>query len=154
MEHSHRTIDVLNAFLRGEMAAVEVYRYTLERLGRSRARSTLEDCMQSHARRVQLLRRKIIAMGGIPARTAGTWGMFAKSLAVWGDMLGPTSALSILELGESHGQLMYQRKREELAPAVKGFVESQLVPAQQLTREWAGSLKRSAAIAYADAFDR
>jgi hypothetical protein len=153
MEHSHQTIDVLNGFLRGEMAAVEIYRYTLERFGRSRARATLEDCMQSHARRVQLLRRKILAMGGNPARSAGTWGMFVRALAVWGDMLGPSGALSVLDVGESHGQLKYQRKLEQLAPAVQAFVTAQLMPAQQLTREWLLSLKRSAAIAYADAID-
>lgn len=154
MEHSHRTIGILNSFLRGEMAAVEVYRYTLERLGKSRARTTLDDCMQSHARRVQILHRKISAMGGNPARSGGTWGIFAKALAVWGDMMGPTSALSILHLGESHGQLLYRRKSAQLAPAVQAFVESQLAPAQQLTHEWLSGLKRSAAVAYADGFER
>ena len=136
------------------MAVVEVYRYTLERFVRTRAQATLEDCMQSHARRVQLLRRKILAMGGNPARSSGTWGMLAKSLALWGDMMGASSALSVLDLGESHGELMYRRKLSQLAPAAQAFVESQLLPAQALTREWLLGLKRSAAIAYADALDR
>lgn len=154
MEHSQRTTDFLNTFLRGEMAAVEVYRYTMDRFGKSRARATLEDCLQSHVRRVQLLRRRIIAMGGVPARGAGTWGMFARTLAVWGDMMGTSSALSILELGESHGLLMYQRKLQLLAPNAHAFVEAQLLPAQTLTRDWLLGLKRTAAIAYADAIDR
>lgn len=153
MEPSDQSIDSLNALLRGELCAVKSYRHAYERVPHPRFRACLDDCMQSHARRVQLLRRRIQAWGGIPATRSGTWGIFAMSIALVAGLFGPGAILATLELGEAHGQLAYTRKLPKLDPQSRAFVAAQLVPAQILTREWIVELKRGARVMLAS-FDR
>jgi demethoxyubiquinone hydroxylase (CLK1/Coq7/Cat5 family) len=156
MEPTTQSIVALNALLRGELSAVEIYRYTLDRLSHPRFRAGLDDCMQAHARRVQLLRRRIQALGGIPTRSAGAWGMLVASSGVMADLLGTTGALALLELGETHGRAVYQRKLAKLDAHTRAFVEAQLLPSQALTHEWIVELKRGARMMLAsiDSFDR
>lgn len=144
MEPSNRSIRSLNALLRGELSAVEIYRYTYERVSQPRFRACLDDCMQSHVRRVQLLRRRILALGGIPTRSSGTWGVLAMTLALCADLFGLTAAIAVLELGEGHGRERYLRALPKLDPQCRAFVEAQLIPPQALTHEWIQDLKRSA----------
>jgi len=148
MDVSAQNLAALNSFLRGEISATEIYRYTLERVNRPKWRLCLDDCMQSHARRTQLLRHRIDALGGIPARGSGTWGVFVMSLALGADMLGPLSAIAALELGETHGRLAYLRKLHLLDPATRAFIEAQVLPAQNLTHEWINALKRISGVEY------
>jgi demethoxyubiquinone hydroxylase (CLK1/Coq7/Cat5 family) len=156
MESSNRTLDALNALLRGELSAVAIYRYTYERVTHPRFRACLDDCMQSHARRIQLLHRRIHALGGIPTRSAGAWGVLVGASGLLADLFGATGALTLLELGESHGRAAYQRKLAKLDPQSRRFVEAQLMPAQALTHEWISELKRGARVMLAsiDSFDR
>jgi hypothetical protein len=144
MEPSNQSIAPLNALLRGELSAVEIYRYTYDRVRNPRFRACLDDCMQSHARRVQLLRRRIQALGGIPTRSSGTWGIFAMTIALCADLFGITGAVAALELGEARGHITYLRALPKLAPQARAFVEAQLMPPQALTHEWIQELKRSA----------
>jgi demethoxyubiquinone hydroxylase (CLK1/Coq7/Cat5 family) len=145
MELSSQIIACFNSLLRGEICATEIYRYTLDNMTRPKWRACLEDCMQSHARRAQLLRRRIQALGGIPTRGSGTWGVCAKAFAVGADMLGPLAAIATLELGEAHGRLAYVRKLDRFDPHVRAFVETQLLPAQIITHDWITELKRTSA---------
>jgi hypothetical protein len=156
MEPSKRTLDTLNALLRGELSAVAIYRYTYDRLAHPRFRACLDDCMQSHARRIQLLHRRIHALGGIPTRSAGTWGMLVGASGLFADLFGAAGALALLELGEAHGKAAYQRKLAKLDPQTRAFVEAQLMPSQALTHEWITELKRGARVMLAsiDSFDR
>lgn len=147
MELSSKTIASLNSLLRGEICATEIYRYTLDHITRPKWRACLEDCMQSHARRAELLRRRILALGGIPTRGSGTWGIFAKALAIGADMLGPLCAIGTLQLGEAHGRVAYVRKLKVLEHPARAFVEAQIVPAQIRTHEWITELKRTSAAA-------
>lgn len=149
MAESSRTIACLSSFLRGELCATEIYRYTLDHVTRPKWRLALEDAMQSHARRAVLLKRRIDALGGIPSRSSGTWGIFAKALAIGADMLGPVVAIATLKLGETHGRLSYLRKLPRLDRVTRTFVEAQLLPAQELTHEWITDLKRVSSLEYA-----
>jgi hypothetical protein len=144
MESSHQNVAVLNRLLRGELSAVETYRYTYDRASHPHFRAALDDCMQSHARRIQLLRRRIQALGGIPARTSGTWGVLAMTAALGADLFGPSAAVSALELGERRGHADYLRALPKLDPQCRAFVQAQLVPSQVLTHEWIQDLKRCA----------
>src|SRR5689334_16865048 len=116
MEHYEPSIDALNSLLRGELSAVEIYRYTYERATHPRFRACLDDCMQSHSRRVQLLRRRIQALGGIPTRRAGVWGVLVTAAALTADLFGMSAALALLDAGEAHGEAEYQRKLPKLDP--------------------------------------
>lgn len=144
MELSNRSVTSLNRLLRGELSAVEIYRYTYDRVRNPRFRACLDDCMQSHARRIQLLRRRIQALGGIPTRSSGTWGILAMTVALFADLFGVTGLVAALELGEARGRTDYQRALPKLDPQSRAFVEGQLMPPQAITHEWIQELKRSA----------
>lgn len=156
MESSKRSIDALNALLRGELSAVEIYRYSLQQVRQPRFRACLDDCMQSHVRRVQLLRRRIQALGGIPTRSAGTWGVFVLGTGLCADLFGTSAMIALLELGEAHGDSEYVRNLVRLDTSTRAFVEAQLLPSQMLTHEWIGELKRGARVMLAsfDSIDR
>lgn len=156
METSAQTIGALNSLLRGEMSAIEIYRYTYERASHPRFRACLDDCMQSHSRRVQLLRRRIQALGGIPTRSAGPWGILVKSAGLLADLFGMPAAVALLDFGEAHGEAEYARKLAKLERWSHAFVEAELLPAQALTHEWIGELKRGVRVMMpsVDSFDR
>lgn len=155
MEPTNRSIDALNALLRGELSAVEIYRYTYDRVSYPRFRAVLDDCMQSHARRVQLLRRRIHALGGIPTQSAGPWGMLVAGTGLFADLFGASGAIALLELGEAHGRAEYRRRYTKLDAHSRAFVDAQLIPSQTLTHEWIAELKRGARVMLASIdFDR
>jgi len=64
-------IDQLNSFLRGEISAVETYRQALDKVNDTQARMQLEQCHVSHQQRVDLLRMRIVELGGEPAEGSG-----------------------------------------------------------------------------------
>jgi hypothetical protein len=96
-------IGTLNAFLRGEVSAVETYRQALAKVTDGSTRTQLQTCEQDHQQRVELLRRRIREMGGTPAQGSGAWGAWAKLLQGGADLLGPKAAVDTLEQGEDHG---------------------------------------------------
>ena len=72
-------IEQLNSFLRGEISAVETYRQAMQKIDELRAKTQLEQCRQSHQRRIDLLRTRIMQLGGQPEKSSGAWGAFAKA---------------------------------------------------------------------------
>jgi hypothetical protein len=137
------SIDQLNQFLRGEIAAVETYRMALDTLERgSTARSELEACLQSHQSRVMLLQDAIIAAGGEPAESSGPWGVFAKAVEGGARLLGDKVAVSALEEGEDHGLKDYRTDIANLDATARTLVTSRLVPEQQRTHDRMSSLKK------------
>ena len=95
--------DHLNSFLRGEIAAVETYRQALDKVNDVQARMQLEQCHASHQHRVDLLKTRIIELGGEPSQGLGTWGAFAKAAEASAAALGERAAIDVLEEGEDHG---------------------------------------------------
>src|SRR5262245_50542913 len=95
------SIDQLNSFLRGEMAAVETYQMALDKLDRSTASfSELEANLRSHQERCDLLRSAIIQLGGTPSDSSGPWGVFAKTVEGAAKPFGERAAVAALEEGE------------------------------------------------------
>src|SRR5262245_5223780 len=103
-----KIIDQLNSFLRGEMAAVETYRDALTKISDLRERRELEECMRSHDRRVQMLRDRILELGGTPADSSGPWGTFANAVEGSARLFGDKAAIAALEEGEDHGLKDYR----------------------------------------------
>jgi demethoxyubiquinone hydroxylase (CLK1/Coq7/Cat5 family) len=127
------TIDQLNSFLRGEISAVETYRQALDKVYDVATRTQLEQCRQSHQRRVDLLRTRIIQLGGRPAGGSGAWGTFAKLAEMGAQLFGERAALDILEEGEDYGLKDYQSHVASLDSDSRYFVERELIPAQAQT---------------------
>ena len=136
-------IDQLNSFLRGEISAVETYRQALAKIDDVRARTELEQCHFSHQQRVDLLRTKIMEMGGEPAQDSGAWGAFAKVAEGGAAVFGSKPAIDVLEEGEDHGLKDYQSHLNDLDAGSRAFVEQTLLPAQQQTHRRLSSLKHA-----------
>lgn len=140
------SIDQLNHFLRGEIAAVETYRMALDKLDKgSPARGELEACMQSHQSRVMLLQDAIVAAGGTPAESSGPWGVFAKVVEGGARILGDKIAVSALEEGEDHGLKDYREYKtdaEDGDSMTRALVVDRLVPEQQRTHDRISWLKK------------
>jgi uncharacterized protein (TIGR02284 family) len=139
------TIDQLNSFLRGELAAVESYRLALEKLENTPYRGTLLQCSRSHEDRVRLLTQAIVARGGEPVTNSGAWGTFARLVESGAAALGEKAAISALEEGEDHGKKDYGRDLMDLEPSARQLVESSIVPEQQRTHDVVRDLKRQLA---------
>jgi hypothetical protein len=136
------TVDVLNSFLRGEISAVETYRQAIEKLHGTSEATTLNECLQSHQRRVSLLDSEIRRRGGKPAQGSGPWGTFVKLLEGGAKLFGAKTAIAALEEGEDHGRDDYKRDAPKLEPDARVFVQQQLIPEQLRTHQAMSSLKK------------
>lgn len=140
---STQPVDQLNTLLRGEISAVETYRQALQKVNDARARNELEQCHVSHQRRVDMLKTRIIELGGEPAQGSGPWGAFAKAAEGGAAMFGEKAAIDVLEEGEDHGLKDYQKHLSDLDGASRMLVERELLPAQQQTHRTVSALKHT-----------
>ena len=137
-----RTVEHLNSFLRGELAAVETYRLALKKLDHSTHRGMLEHCERSHAERARLLADEIRRYGGEPSGASGPWGTFAKLVESGAVALGEKAAILALEEGEDHGRDDYRRDLPELVPSARQRIENDVIPEQNRTHYAMSRLKR------------
>lgn len=136
------TIDQLNSYLRGELAAVESYRLALEKLDSAWYRDTLLQCAHSHEDRVRLLTRAILERGGEPAKSSGAWGTFTKLIESSAAAFGEKAAIAALEEGEDHGKADYNRDLDDLEPSAFQLISTSIAPEQQRTHDLLSSVKR------------
>ncbi len=136
------TIDALNTFLRGELAAVETYELALERVADEGVRPTLVESLRLHAHRAALLVARIADLGGMPARSSGMWGTLARLVEGGARVLGAAVALDALVEGEELGLASYRRHLEELDAVSRQFVEIQLLGGQEYTRRLVTEARR------------
>jgi hypothetical protein len=134
-------IEQLNSFLRGEISAVETYRQALEAVNDALARTQLELCHVSHQHRVDVLRTRIIELGGEPVQSSGAWGAFAKAAEGSAAALGEQAAIDVLEEGEDHGLKDYQKRLKDLDVTSRTFVAQELLPEQERTHRTLSALK-------------
>lgn len=115
-----KTADViaqLNAFLRGEISAVETYQIARDRVSVLGPQGEIDQCLRSHQERVHSLRSRVIALGGEPTTSSGAWGTLAKTLEAGAAVLGDAAALAVLEEGEDHGVRAYRDYLDKNPPA-------------------------------------
>jgi demethoxyubiquinone hydroxylase (CLK1/Coq7/Cat5 family) len=139
----HKAIDVLNSFLRGEISAVETYRQALEKVEQSTVRAQLEECLRSHELRVEVLQRRVQALGGAANSGSGVWGIFAKVVQGGADVLGEKVAIAALEEGEDHGRDDYKRDIDKLDGESRRIIEAQVLPEQERTHRTLSTLKHT-----------
>ena len=121
-------VERLNAFLSGELAAVETYKLALDNLEeKSKARTNLESCLQSHQQRVSLLKAAIAQRGGTPAQPTGAWSAV---IEIAETAAGDKAALAALEEGEDHELADYRGALAGLDASARQLVEMQLLPKQ------------------------
>src|SRR6185369_5405629 len=89
-----KDLDVLNRFLRGEISAVASYRQALEKIDDPVMRAELDECLRSHESRAEMLRDRVLALGGEPSEGAGVWGAFAKLVEGGAKVFGVNAAIA------------------------------------------------------------
>jgi uncharacterized protein (TIGR02284 family) len=136
-------LEQLNSFLRGEISAVETYRQALDSIADIRARTLLQQCNQSHQRRVDLLRTRIVELGGQPSEGSGSWGTVAKAAEGSATLFGERAAIDVLEEGEDHGLKEYRSHMEALDEDARVFVAREILPAQVQTHGAVSNLKHT-----------
>lgn len=131
--NTDKAIDQLNSFLRGEISSVETYRQALDKFQEQRVRNELQNLLRSHQERCDLLRQRIVELGGSPSTTSGVWGSFAKLVEGAGKVFGVGPALSALQQGEEHGLKDYRRDLGDLDPDSQELIRSRILPEQERT---------------------
>lgn len=135
------SIDRLNTLLRGELAAVETYDQVLLKFPDCPVSELLENCT-CHRNRVPVLTERVHQLGGMPATTAGSWGVLANLTEAGAKILGKDAAISALELGEDRGLDDYRKCLEELDPISAETVRRDLLPDQERTHARVAQLRQ------------
>lgn len=135
------SIERLNSFLRGEIAAVETYQLALTKQHISAARDELLMNLKSHQDRVMMLQDAIEALGGQPVSGAGPWGTFAKAIEAGTKPLGAKVAIAALEEAEDDGVRDYESELDHLDLVSRRIVLNDLLPAQHRTHDRLIALK-------------
>lgn len=123
-------IDTCNELLRGELAAVETYCQAQEKFSDQPQAGTLTRIRETHAAHVDQLTRHVVSMGGTPSRDSGPWGGFAKAVTGGAKMLGETTAIQALIVGERHGISEYEDalNNEDVMSEIKTVIRGEFLP--------------------------
>jgi hypothetical protein len=122
----------LNAFLRGELAAVGAARDLLERLEVYPFQEQLREVVASHEQRVAKL-REAIARAGVPA-TAGEWRVRGQVLAArLALMISERKAFELLHGREQLALRVYRGEHRQLDEDGRRVVAYDLLPEQERT---------------------
>lgn len=103
-----KCIETCNDLLRGEIAAVKSYRFTLENYTDNPAAMTLREIFRDHQDAVTHLTERIKSMDGIPATESGSWGTFTMMAQNAASLYGEKSALMTLLKYENHNLSEYR----------------------------------------------
>lgn len=141
--YGEKDIGKLNDFLKSEISAVETYGQAIEKSSDSLTVQRLVELRQSHASRAQLLRERIVALGGTPVEGSGVWGSFAKMVEGGAKAMGEKAAIAALEEGEDRGLKEYRSEIDDLSDAQRQFVASMLLPEQQRSHDAMSRMKKS-----------
>ena len=141
------TVEKLNAFLRGEISAVDTYRHAIDKLSDKPIAASLSESLRSHEQRVTLLKNEILRRHGEPTHGAGPWGAFAKLIAGGARPFPEKGAVLALEEGENAVREQYQRELPKLDPEARGFLEKNILPEQLRTLGTITRLKKQLAAA-------
>jgi len=140
-ERTEDILDTLGSLLRGEISAVETYRQAGVKITDTKLGSTLETSRRSHETRVQLLREKIMKLGGKPPEGSGAWGTFAKLVEGGAKAFGERAAIAALEEGEDKGLRDYRDALGKLSGEARIFVENLLIEQERTHLMLSGAKK-------------
>lgn len=131
---TERSVERLNALLRGEISAVETFTLVIARFG-AEAPHELDDCLRSHQLRVEKLTVRVSDLGCTPAVGSGLWGSLAKLVEGGATLFGLKSALLTLEEGEDHGVARYRERLDDLDvdEQSRRLIQVELMPEQLKT---------------------
>jgi hypothetical protein len=101
-------VDVLNALLRGEVAAVETYDQVIAKFGGQPQAVELQRMRNEHDESAAVLRERVRHLGGDPSEGSGAWGKLTAAITGAAKIFGPAAALRALKQGEEFGIGQYE----------------------------------------------
>ncbi len=133
---SEGVVRQLNSLLRGEISATETYRMAMDQVGDSDDVAPtniglLREMQKEHGRAAQALRDRIRELGGEPADSSGSWGVWANFTQGSANLFGDAAALKSLKEGEEHGLKEQQNAVGDLDGTSADLIRNQFIPAQQ-----------------------
>lgn len=129
-----KELAALGELQEGECSAVEVYSEALQRVKDTELIPTLQECRNSHAKRVQKLRDMLIERGALPRENTGLMGGLARFVEGGASMLNDTAAIAVLATGEEFGLRQYEQLMPALASDMWDKAEQELLPGQRKTQ--------------------
>jgi len=122
-------LTILNVFLRSERDAVAAYARVIDTRGRDGIPELLR-CLNSHRKRVELLRLWIIHEGGYPTSESPAWEFCGITDGIVDPGMDNRTALVALELGENQVKGIYQAGLEGLDARSQRLITFAIVPEQ------------------------
>ncbi len=130
--YPRKDIERLRSYLRGELAAVETYDRAIRALDElSPLRECLSEPRASHVRRVELLSRRIVALGGEADETSGPWGRIVDALQLLTEVFGTDALLNALCMNERHNTRDYERDMDRASLLLQNLLVNVLLPEQR-----------------------
>ncbi len=130
--HDHE-VAALNSLLAGEISAVETYQQAIQKVKDTELVSTLEQCRNSHAVRIMMLRECLQNLGVLPSESAGVWGWFAQLVEGGATIVGDQAAIAILTAGEYFGLDQYRKNIYSVDPESWKVIQKDIIPRQEQT---------------------
>ena len=137
------SISTLNSLLQGERSAVATYEQAQRHLDGEHP-SELEANRSCHAKRIDVLTRRILELGGDPTVKGGAWVGFTKVIEQAASLIGHSAVIAALEQGEDIGLDNYKDAVEKVDPMSKTMILSDLLPAQERTHWRMSGVKQMA----------
>lgn len=120
----------VEALIRDELSAVEIYQQALAKVGREPVGEELRRIEREHEEAVELLREPLARRGEEAPQGSGLRGAWSKAVEGTAKMFGRKAAIRVLKNGELHGLHDYEDALldEALDPEVKSLIRSKLLP--------------------------
>jgi len=123
-------IDVLNALLRGEVAAAGTYDQVIAKFELQPQAVELQRIRDDHIEAAAVLRERVRHFGGDPSEGPGVWGKLTAAITGTAKIFGPAAALATLKQGEEYGIGQYENALTdpEVDSEDKDLIRHRLLP--------------------------
>jgi hypothetical protein len=128
---SDEYIEEYNQFLAGEISAVETIDVALKDVTNADTRRVLNECKDSHSKRVGKLKAEVEKLGGKPADSSGIWGPFAA--AGQKGAASEKEVVSLLEESEAERLVQYEAQQKIVVSPVLDVLKGDLLAPQHET---------------------
>ena len=127
-----RRISNLDHLLGDENSAVETYIQAIKHIDRDQYLTDLIENRDCHSRRVDLLKRQILILGGIPTESCCEWIILNKSATNYDSIISASNVINMLKKGERQKLSKYHNSGK-FDTVSRDIIQNDLLPAQKRT---------------------
>jgi len=128
-----KTNQDIDEILRGEISAVEAYQQISEKVNSDPEASRIDQFAKHHASAVDFWKKQAKFHGYVPEQSSSVWGKAVEAFVGTSKLIGESTALKALKLGEEHGLKNYEKMltSDELSAGQKLEIRNQFIPRQK-----------------------